>query len=103
MAISDTGRAIKQETGSMVNDIADEVQHEVHNIRYVKEPVDPTHTDQVVRRHVNGLVITFFVAIALFLAAAIAGIAIYQHGHRAAPTPQPPTSSLSLETRTHAA
>ena len=28
----------------MVGDIAGEVKHEAHNIRYVKEPVDPTQS-----------------------------------------------------------
>jgi hypothetical protein len=97
MSISDTSKNIKQQTGSMVDDIASEVKHEVHNIRYVKEPVDPTQSDQVVRRHVTGISISFFILIAIFLVAVIAGVAIYEHSHRAPQTPSAPTTSLHLE------
>jgi len=103
MAINNNGKAIKEETGSMVSDVAGEVKHEVHNIRYVKEPVDPTHTDTVVRRHVTGLSISFFVGIVLFLIAVIIGVALYQHGHRAGPTTQTPASSLALPSAVTAA
>ena len=79
----------------MVHDIAGEVQHEVHNIRYVKEPVDPTQSDHVVRRHVNGLSISFFVFIALFLVAVIAGIALYQRAHQTPQAAPVPASALT--------
>ena len=65
------------ETKNMVQDVKGEVAHEVHRIHVAKEPVDPTQSDHVVRRHVPGLSISFFVAIGIFLLLVIAGIAIY--------------------------
>jgi hypothetical protein len=103
MSIGETTKNVKQQTGDMVSDITDEVKHEVHNIRYVKEPVDPTHSDKLVRRHVTGLSISFFVLIALFLVAVIAGIAIYEHAHPGPQTPKVPTSSLTIPHKTVAA
>ena len=81
----DAKKSVRQQTGEMVGDIAGEVKHEAYNIRYVKEPVDPTHTDVVVRRHVTGISISFFILIAIFLLAVIAGVAIYERGHHAGP------------------
>jgi hypothetical protein len=63
----------------MVRDVAGEVQHEASHISANKEPVDPTQSDHVVRRHVPGLSITFFVVIALFLVLVIVGFLIYTH------------------------
>jgi hypothetical protein len=63
----------------MVKDIHSEVKHEVSRIHDAKEPVDASQSDHVVRRHVTGLSITFFVLIGLFLVAVIAGIAIFGH------------------------
>src|ERR1700744_5063902 len=102
MATTDT-RTLKQPNGSMVEDLKQEVKHEVHNMHYVKEPVDPTHSDRVVRRHVAGISISFFVAILVFLVAVIAGVAIYQHSHNAPQTPTHQNSSLRLEPRVKAA
>jgi hypothetical protein len=65
----------------MVQDVKGEVAHEVHRIHTVKEPVDPTQNDHVVRRHVAGLSISFFIGIGLFLVAVIVGIAIYSQMH----------------------
>jgi hypothetical protein len=70
-----TGRVVGQ-AGGMVNDIKSEVKHEVSRIYAANEPVDSSQSDHVVRKHVTGLSITFFVVIGLFLVAAIAGIAI---------------------------
>jgi hypothetical protein len=79
----DANKSVRQQAGEMAGDIAGEMKHEAHNIRYVKEPVDSTHSDVVVRRHVTGISISFFILIAIFLLAVIAGVAIYEHGHRA--------------------
>ena len=79
----DANKSVRQKAGEMAGDIAGEVKHEAHNIRYVKEPVDSTQSDVVVRRHVTGISISFFVLIAIFLLAVIAGVAIYEHGHSA--------------------
>jgi hypothetical protein len=77
--------SVKTQAGAMVDDIGAEVKYEARHMRNASEPVDPTHTDRVVRRHVAGLSISFFVVIALFLLAAIVGIAIYAHHEKAAP------------------
>jgi len=63
----------------MVKDIHSEVKHEMSRIHAAKEPVDASQSDHVVRRHVTGLSITFFVLIGLFLVAVIVGIAIFGH------------------------
>ena len=73
--------SVKDQATDMVQDIQGEVTHEAKRIYTEKNPVDPSQSDHVVRRHVAGLSITFFIAIALFLLIAIAGIAIYTHGH----------------------
>jgi hypothetical protein len=74
-----SGRSMHTRAGAMADDIATEVKSEARDIRNSNQPVDPTHTDTVVRRHVAGLSISFFVLIALFLLAAIVGIALYAH------------------------
>jgi hypothetical protein len=71
--------SVKDQATDMVNDVKSEVKHEVRQIHAAKEPVDPSQSDHVVRRHVTGLSITFFVLIGLFLVAAIAAIAIFGH------------------------
>jgi hypothetical protein len=72
----------RDQASAMVRDIKGEVAHEIRHIHQAKEPVDPTQSDHVVRRHVAGLSISFFIAIALFLLVAIAGIVIYTNTHR---------------------
>jgi len=73
--------SITNQAKNMVQDIKSEVTHEVHRIHAVNEPVDPSHSDHVVRRHVAGLSISVFVVIGLFLDVVIAGIAIYTYAH----------------------
>src|ERR1700744_4153091 len=102
MATTDT-RTLKQPNGSMVEDLKQEVKHEVHNMHYVKEPVDPTHSDRVVRRHVAGISISFFVAILVFLAAVMAGVYLYQRSHSAPQTPTHQNTALHIEPRNLAA
>jgi hypothetical protein len=74
-----TPETIQGQAGHMVADVKNEVQREAHDIQTDKEPVHPSHDDHVVRQHVNGLSITFFVAIVVFLAAIIAGYLIFGH------------------------
>jgi hypothetical protein len=74
--------SVAGQASTMVRDVKGEVAHEIRRIHQEKEPVDPTQSDHVVRRHVAGLSISFFIAIALFLLVAIAGIVIYTHAHR---------------------
>jgi hypothetical protein len=66
------------------------VRHEAHQINQNNEPVDPSHTDTVVRKHVAGLSISFFVAILIVLAAVIVGILVYTHTHHHDSTPSAP-------------
>ena len=83
-----TKQSVKAQAGAMVDDIGAEMKYEARHMRNANEPVDPTHTDRVVRRHVAGLSISFFVLIALFLLAAIVGIAIYAHHEKSGSAPQ---------------
>jgi hypothetical protein len=59
--------------------VKSEVKHEVRKIEENKQPVDPTHSDVLVQKHFSGLAIILLILVALFLVAAIAGIAIYSH------------------------
>lgn len=78
---SESHASVTNQTKDMIHDVKSEVKHEAHRIQAGKEPVDPSQSDHVVRRHVAGLSIWFFVAIVLFLVIAIAGIVIYTHTH----------------------
>ena len=72
---------VKERTKDLIHDVSSELKHEVNRIQVDKEPVDPSHSDHVVRRHAAGLSIWFFVAIALFLIVAAAAIMIYSQAH----------------------
>jgi hypothetical protein len=72
---------VGDQTKDLIQDVKSEVTHEVSRIHTSKEPVDPSHSDRLVRRHVAGLSIWFFVAIVLFLIVAIAGIMFYTQTH----------------------
>jgi hypothetical protein len=78
---SEAHPSVKNQASEMVQDIKGEVKHEIADIHAEKKPVDPSHSDHVVRRHVAGLSISFFVVIILFLIIVIAGIVIYTQGH----------------------
>jgi hypothetical protein len=73
--------SVKNQAAELIDDVKSEVKHEVNRIHTVREPVDSSQSDHVVRRHVAGLSITFFFVIALFLLTVIAGVVIYTHGH----------------------
>lgn len=81
----DEHKSVKEQAAELADDIVSEVKHEVHNIRYTKEPVDATQSDVLVQRHVTGLAISLFVLIAVILLIAIGGIALYAHQHQAGP------------------
>jgi hypothetical protein len=72
---------VKEQTKDLIHDVSSELKHEVNRIQADKEPVDPSQSDHVVRRHAAGLSIWFFVAIALFLIVATAAIMIYSQAH----------------------
>lgn len=78
---ADSHTSIPDQAKNLVQDVKGEVKHEIHRIHAVNEPVDPTHSDHVVRRHTAGLSISFFVAIGLFLLIVIGGIAIYTYAN----------------------
>ncbi|HZL51959.1 MAG TPA: hypothetical protein VFC37_13530 [Terracidiphilus sp.] len=60
-----------------VVDLYKDFEHEVK--REVRAPLDSSQGDLLVRKHVNGLAITLFILIAVFLLAAIVGYATYTH------------------------
>jgi hypothetical protein len=77
--VSELHASVPDQAKDLIRDVTSEVKHEVHRIQTRKEPVDPTQSDHVVRRHVAGLSIWFFVAIALFLVIATAVIMFFSH------------------------
>jgi hypothetical protein len=73
----DSDASVKDQAKDLIQDVSSEVKHEANRIQDSKEPVDPSQSDHVVRRHVAGLSIWFFIAIALFLVVVTAAIMIY--------------------------
>lgn len=61
----------------LVQDVKNEVSHEAGHMRETGAPVNPSHSDQVVRRHVFGLSVSFFVGILVFLALILIGVLIF--------------------------
>jgi len=70
---ADPHSTVKDQVVELYEDLEHEVQREVHN------PLDSSQGDLLVRKHINGLAITFFILIALSLLAAIVGYAMYTH------------------------
>ncbi len=70
---ADPHSTVKDEIVEMYEDFEHEVEREAHS------PHDSSQSDVLVRKHINGLVITFFVLITLALLAAIVVYAIYTH------------------------
>ena len=62
---------VKDQVVELYQDVEHEVESEAHN------PPDFSQSDVLVRKQINGLAITFFILIALFIVAAIVGYAIY--------------------------
>lgn len=73
--------SVADQTRDLIDDVAGEMKHEANQIKTRKEPVDPSQSDDVVRRHAAGLSIWFFLAIGLFLVIVMAGIMIYTSSH----------------------
>jgi len=69
--------SVGDQAAGLYDDVSSEIKHEVRQIKANKEPVDPSQTDVVVRRHVLGLSIGTFVMIAVFLIVAIAAIVAF--------------------------
>jgi hypothetical protein len=70
---ADSHATVKDQVVYLYEDLAHEVKREAHN------PLDSLQGDLLVRKHINGLAITFFILIALSLLAAIVGYAMYTH------------------------
>ena len=70
---ADSHATVKDQVVELYEDFEHEVEREVHN------PHDSSQSDMLVHKHINGLVITFFILIALALLAAIGAFAIYSH------------------------
>ena len=64
---------VKDQAVELYEDFKDEVKREAH------DPLDSSQGDLLVRKHLNGVAISFFVLIALALLVAIVGYAIYTH------------------------
>lgn len=64
---------VKDQVVELYEDFEREVEREVQS------PHDSSQSDLLVRKHINGLAITFFILIALSMLAAIVAYAIYTH------------------------
>ena len=62
---------VKDQVVELYEDFEHEVEREMHS------PHDSSQSDVLVRKHINGLVIFFFILIALSVLAAIGAFAIY--------------------------
>jgi hypothetical protein len=68
---ADAHSTVKDQVVELYADFEHEVEREVHS------PHDSSQSDVLVRKHINGVAITFFILIALSLLAAIVGYAMY--------------------------
>lgn len=64
---------VKDQAVEMFEDFEHEIEREAHS------PHDLSQSDKLVRKHMNGLIITFFTLIALALLAVVVVGAIYTH------------------------
>jgi hypothetical protein len=71
VAETDSHSTVRDQVVELYEDVEHEVEREVHR------PHDSSQSDVLVRKHINGLVIAFFILIALSLLAAITAFAIY--------------------------
>lgn len=73
----ETHERLKHRASDLIHDVTDEMTYEATQIHATGAPCNPTHSDHVVRRHVFGLSVGFFVAIVAFLVLVIAGFLIF--------------------------
>ena len=73
ISAADTHTSVKEQVVEFYEDFKQEVKREAHN------PLASSQGDLLVRKHLNGLVISFFVLIAVSLTVMIVGYAIYTH------------------------
>jgi hypothetical protein len=69
----DSHATVKAQAVDLYQDFEHEVEREAHS------PHDSSQSDVLVRKHINGLVIAFFILIPLLVLAAIAGYAMHTH------------------------
>jgi hypothetical protein len=70
---ADAHATVKEQAVNLYEDFEHEVEREAHS------PHDSSQSDVLVRKHINGLVIAFFILIPLLVLAAITGYALYTH------------------------
>jgi hypothetical protein len=70
---ADSHSTVNDQVVELYEDLKHEIEREVHN------PLAPSQGDLVVRKHVNGLTITFFILISLSVLVAIGVYALYTH------------------------
>ena len=70
---ADSHATVKDQVVELYEYFEHEVEREAHS------PHDSSQSDVLVHKHINGLVITFFILIALALLVAIGGYAAYTH------------------------
>jgi hypothetical protein len=70
---ADSDSTVKDQVVDLYENFEREVKREAHN------PLASSQGDLVVRKHINGVAITFFILIALSVLAAIVGYAMYTH------------------------
>ncbi len=73
MASAEQHHSVKEQVVDLFQDLEHEVERETSPAH------DSSQSDVLVRKHVTGLAVSFFVLIALFLLAAIVAIAMYSH------------------------
>ena len=69
----DSHATVKDQVVDLYEDFEHEVEREAHSSH------DSSQSDLLVRKHINGLVITFFILIALSLLVVIGAYAIHTH------------------------
>jgi hypothetical protein len=73
MESTEQHRSVKEQAIDLFQDLEQEVEREVSPAH------DSSQSDLLVKKHVTGLAISFFILIGIVLLAVIAGIAIYTH------------------------
>ena len=70
---ADSHVTVKDQVVDLYEDFEHEVEREAHS------PHDSSQSDVLVRKHINGIVIAFFILIALSLLVVIGAYAIHTH------------------------
>jgi hypothetical protein len=70
---ADSHSTVKNQVVELYKDVEHEAKREAHT------PLASSEGDLLVRKHINGVAITFFIMTVLLVMAAIVGYAIYTH------------------------